>query len=336
MISAFTNLNRFAVTGGSGFIGTNLIDALLSDGGTVLNLDIKPPQNPAHIRNYRSCDILDRQLLERILSEFKADALVHLAARTDLVEGAGLQAYAANIEGVENVLETLRAVPTIRRALFTSSKLVNKNGEMGKRAIDYTADTLYGQSKVLGEQMVRQNPPACEWTIVRPTSIWGPWFDVPYRQFFRSVANKTYFHIIGCDLPKRFGYVGNTVAQIISLLKCASEQMSGQTFYLADYQVTTIREWADEISTQLHGKRNLSAPDWMVKIAARAGDIAKLCGVAEPPLTSFRLRNMSTPTADVPIEKMMAIAATLPFSQADGVRMTFQWLMAEKNLQKQS
>ena len=102
--------------------------------------------------------------------------------------------------------------------------------------------------------------------------------------------------------------------------------MHGDTFYLADYSVTTIREWADEINMQLRGKRNLQAPEWLTKMAARVGDFAKKCGLKNPPLTSFRLRNLLTPTADVPLENTAKACEHLPYSQADGVRQTLEWL----------
>jgi nucleoside-diphosphate-sugar epimerase len=264
--------------------------------------------------------------LESMMADFAPDAVVHLAARTDLAESAGLKAYTVNIDGVQNVLQSINAVPSINRVLFASSKLVNKNGEIGSRITAYTPDTVYGQSKALGEKLVRDNPPRCDWAILRPTSIWGPWFDAPYRKFFIAIANRTYFHLTGCDLPKRFGYVGNAVTQITSLMQCPAEMMRGETFYLADYDATTIRTWADEISMQLRGKRNLSAPGWIVNIAAHAGDLAKLLGMAEPPLSTFRLRNLRTQTIEAPLDNIARITGALPFSQAEGVRLTLQWL----------
>ena len=217
-------------------------------------------------------------------------------------------------------------IPSIRRVLFASSKLVNRNGQRVESVLKYTPDTLYGKSKVVGEQLVREAPPNCEWAILRPTSIWGPWFGAPYHNFFRSVSRGIYFHMIGCDLPKRFGYVGNTIAQILALLECPYSQMHGDTFYLADYCVTSVREWADEISIQLKGKRNLQAPDWLVTMAAHAGDLAKRCGVKDPPLTSFRLGNLLTATDDVPLDNTATVCPHLPYSQADGVSRTLEWL----------
>jgi GlcNAc-P-P-Und epimerase len=317
---------RIVVTGGSGFIGTNLVQKLLLDGIEVLSLDIKPPQLPDHGEHFLRCDILEVRELEEAFRNFAPTAVVHLAARTDLVEGDDLSCYAANIAGVRNVLHAVNHTPSIRRVLFTSTKLVNKNGATGVASTNYNPDTLYGKSKMAGEQIVRDNPPSCAWAILRPTSIWGPWFGVPYKNFFVSILRRFYVHVMGCDLPKRFGYVGNTVFQIQALLNCPAEAMQGGTFYLADYYVTSIRSWADEISMQLRNKKNLKAPDWLIRLGAECGDVAKRCGMADPPLSSFRLRNMCTPTAEASLDNCMAVSGALPYSQADGVRLTLEWL----------
>lgn len=327
-------MTRIVVTGGSGFIGTNLVQKLLDSGYEVMNLDVSAPRNAEHSKLYHRCDILDLPALTTAMESFAPSALVHLAARTDLAEDSGLHGYAANIEGVRNLLQVVARVPSIRRVLFASSKLVNRNGQRLNRVSEFTPDTLYGKSKALGEQFVRETPPRCEWAILRPTSIWGPWFGVPYYNFFRSVSRGLYMHTMGCDLPKRFGYVGNSTAQILALIECPGSQMHGETFYLADYYATSVREWADEISMQVRGKRNPQAPDWLVTMAARLGDLAKRCGVKDPPLTSFRLRNLLTPTADVPLDNTAKICANLPYSQVEGVSRTLEWLSKGRALMR--
>ena len=64
--------------------------------------------------------------------------------------------------------------------LITSSQLVCRPGYVPKNYEDYAPHTLYGQSKVQTELITRAWKGApCPWTLIRPTSIWGPWFHIP-------------------------------------------------------------------------------------------------------------------------------------------------------------
>ena len=98
---------RVLVTGGSGFIGTNLIQALTAHGVDVLNIDCELPRNPAQTPWWRRVDLLDAPVVGRVVREFSPEIVFHLAARTDLDETAGSEGYAANTIGVENLLLAL-------------------------------------------------------------------------------------------------------------------------------------------------------------------------------------------------------------------------------------
>jgi GlcNAc-P-P-Und epimerase len=52
-------MQKVLITGGSGFIGTNLIDSFLKDGYSVLNVDRRQPIKDAHSPYYKEADILD-------------------------------------------------------------------------------------------------------------------------------------------------------------------------------------------------------------------------------------------------------------------------------------
>ena len=187
---------RILVTGGSGFIGTNYIELLLKSGETgFINLDNRSPRNAAHKSFWQECDLLDAPCLKKIIADFLPTHVVHLAAKTGLDEFR-LDAFAANMDGVENLLFALEEVPSVERVIFTSSLLVCRMGYVPEHDTDYQPTTLYGQSKVEGEKIIRtqKNLPYA-WTIIRPISIWGPWGEEPYKNFFKAIAQGWYFHI---------------------------------------------------------------------------------------------------------------------------------------------
>ena len=143
------------------------------------------------------CSILDAATLKKIVGNLEPDALVHLAARTDLDERTDLAGgYAANIDGVRNLIDVVRATPSIKRAIWTSSQLVCRVGYVPRDETDYNADTLYGKSKILTEQIVReQDGGGREWCLVRPTTVWGPGMSAHYQLFLRMVQGGYYVHV---------------------------------------------------------------------------------------------------------------------------------------------
>jgi nucleoside-diphosphate-sugar epimerase len=317
---------RIVVTGGSGFIGTNLIERFLEKEWALLNLDIVEPRDPKHAKYWRRVDLLDRATMVATFAAYKPNLVLHLGARTDLDENLDMRGYAANIDGVANVIEAVRQAGSVERTLFASSRLVVEIGYTPKSEVDYKPSTLYGESKVQGEKLVRQAADSFgPWTIVRPTSIWGPWFDVPYKQFFESIEKGTYVHPGRHNPRKSYGYVGNTVYQIERILEAPVEKVNGRTLWLADYPPLHLRDWADKIQRALGAKPIRTAPLPLLKLAAAAGDVAKVVGWNNPPLTSFRLNNLITEMV-YDTSELENVVGPLPYSTEQGVDITTGWL----------
>ena len=151
---------RVLVTGGSGFIGTNVVEAFRRDECVVLNVDIAPPKTPQHAPSWQRLDILDATALRRAFVSFRPEVVIHLAAKTVLEERTTLDHYAANIEGVRHVIDAIQAAGSVERSFFASSRLVCRLGYEPTDDTDYQPASLYGLSKVRGEQLVREAPPS--------------------------------------------------------------------------------------------------------------------------------------------------------------------------------
>ncbi|OGT06735.1 MAG: hypothetical protein A2103_01215 [Gammaproteobacteria bacterium GWF2_41_13] len=315
---------RVLVTGGSGFIGTNYINFLEQEGKhEFINLDIKSPRNKAHQAFWRECDLLDRPRLEQIIKNFKPTHVVHLAAKTGLDEKE-LSDFSANIEGVENMVRILRETPSVERAIFTSTLLVCQMGYVPKDDTEYKPTTLYGQSKVCGEQIVRaaKDLPYA-WTIVRPISVWGPYAEEPYRNFFQSVARNWYFHIGSGHYKRSMGYVENMVNQIHQLLLVPVEKMDHKVFYLGDSPPIDLYDFANEVQKKLGVTKIRRLSLWTVQCIAKCGDILKAMGWKKFPLTSFRLNNIRTEYV-FDLSPILEVSGPLLYDYQTGIERTIQ------------
>ncbi|MCL0058173.1 NAD(P)-dependent oxidoreductase [Dehalococcoidia bacterium] len=314
---------RVLITGGSGFIGTNLVSFHIERGVEVRNLDIAAPRNKKHSRFWKQVDIMDLERLREEIHKFSPTHIFHLAAR--IGEGKDISEFSANLQGVENLITACKELPNIERIIFTSSMLVCKPGYLPKNDEDYCPPNLYGESKALGETIVRQkaNELPCSWVIVRPIGIWGPWFDTAYNEFFLIIAKGLYVHPGKRGAVQTPGFVGNTVHQYHRLATAPPEKVHGKVFYLADLPQITLRDWANLIQQAFGARKIRTVPVWLLKGVAKVGDLAKFLGWKNPILTSSRLKNMQT---DLMYDIDPLVAEDLPYTLEEGVRITVDWL----------
>lgn len=315
---------RVLVTGGSGFIGTNLVEGLLGLGVSVRNADLVAPQHPGHTGLWDRCDVRSADALARVVDGFEPTAVVHLAARTDL-RGSTAEDYDTNTLGVQRLIDVVGARPSIERTLFASSQLVCTPGYRPSDEFDVNPPNEYGRSKVEGERLVRGQLDASTWALLRPTTIWGPWWGDLYSQFFRTVRGGRYVHPRGVRVSKGFGFVGNAVHQIARLLAAPAASVTGRTLYLSDYAPYPVLEWANEISAAFGRGPVREVPLGALRAAARVGDGLRRAGVAEPPLTSYRLGNILTETS-FDMEPVRELCGPLPWTRSEGTRLTVRWM----------
>jgi nucleoside-diphosphate-sugar epimerase len=323
---------KIVVTGGSGFIGTNMVSLLIQNGFNVVNYDIKKPKLDLHLKYWVEVDICNKLQILTLIQKDNPDYIIHLAARTDLNEKINLEGYTANIDGVRNIMDSASSLISLKRIIVASSMLVCKLGYFPKDFIDYSPNNLYGESKVQTEIITKKY--SLDWVIVRPTSIWGPWFGEPYKNFFDLVVKGFYFNIPAkYASTKTYGYVENTCMQILNLLMSEDLSVKHNYFYLGDMEPINITDWAIKIR-KLNNQSNLfTLPIWVLKFFSKFGDIIKFkFGIHNFPMNSFRYNNMTNDNIIKDLQRTIDITQIVVESNLDNqILNTLDWLKKYKN-----
>ncbi len=315
---------KVLVTGGSGFIGTSLVTGLIERGFKVCNVDVRPPLNPQQSANWSKGDIMSLAEIETTLTAYQPDTVIHLAGRTDCDENTTVENdYQLNVQGTKNVLDAIKKTPAVKRLIMTSSQFVCGPGRLPASDEEYFPHTVYGQSKVETERLTRSAGLSCDWTIIRPVNIWGPYHERYSREFWKIADKGLYLHP-GVPIPTRtYGYVGNVVWQMIKMLEADKAVVNEQVFYVGDNPIT-IDKWVMGFCEGFRAKRPIVIPLWAMTILARCGDvISKFMGKPFY-ITSSRLRSM-TEDYYAPMDKTFETFGEAPYTLEEGIRETVKW-----------
>jgi nucleoside-diphosphate-sugar epimerase len=316
---------RVFVTGGSGFIGTCVIERLLSlyPNAEVLNIDRESPKLSMHLRYWHKSDLLDPATFMGAVKKFRPTHAIHMAARTD-DSGLTLDDYRVNIEGSANFIKAIIAAGSVERTVYYSTQYVVRAGLLARSEREYRPVNLYGESKKEMEEMIRQNTslPGI-WTIVRPTNIWGPWHPRYAQEFWLVVKKGRYVHPGGAAVVRAYGYVGNVAEYTLKILAAPADAVSGRTFYVGD-SPADILLWVSAFSKALTGHQPRVVPRPVLRGIALIGDIIRSTGRPFPLFTS-RYRSM-TQSYLVDMAPTFAVLGSPKYSLEDGVNETVEWL----------
>jgi len=318
-------MNEFRVlcTGGSGFIGTHLVDSLLAKGIELINIDIKQPKKPEHFPYWRKCNILDVANLENIFQDYQPTHVVHLAARAT-IEGKTLADFQDNTTGTDNVLRAIKKNECVSRVIITSSQHVRKPGSgLPKHDEDYAPHGLYGESKLITETLTRKANLSCGWVIIRPTTIWGPWHPFLPGGLWAMMKRGIYFHPKNDPVIRSYGYVKNLIWQIEKLLEAPSELLNHKVFYVGD-SLTLQINWINAFSRAITKRNVTQVPKEWIRLLSCSGDVLKMVGI-KPPMDSQRYFNLTT-TNPVPLEPVFEAFGIPPYSLEEGLHETIMWL----------
>jgi UDP-glucose 4-epimerase len=189
-------IKKVFITGGCGFVGSYLARELLARGCELMLFDGFLNLIDPFISNYqffmqaRMKDLLGKVKIERgdirvqkrmqqIMTEWKPDGVIHLAAIPSAKESTmyPTEALQINVDGTLSLLEGVKAAGSVKRFIFTSSSFVY--GHFQKPIADEEHPTnpidVYGGTKLTGEILTRAyaSQHGFEYTIIRPSAVYG-------------------------------------------------------------------------------------------------------------------------------------------------------------------
>ena len=233
---------RAIVTGGAGFIGSHLVDALVERGDEVIVVDDLSSGKLEHLNSQARLEQRDiREGLERD----GADAVFHLAAQADVQVSMQRPEHdaAVNVVGTVQVLEAAREAGA--PVVFTSTGGAIYGECDGPAAEDSKLEPLspYGIAKLCGEQYLQgwNRTHGTKNVVLRLANVYGPRQDAGLEGgvvaiFLERLAGGEQAAIFGDGLQTRdFVYVGDVVSALL-----AAAEREGGVFNIGTGVETTI------------------------------------------------------------------------------------------------
>jgi UDP-glucose 4-epimerase len=177
---------RYVITGGSGYIGSRLVDLLSrrDDTERIVIADVAPPKGYLPKTEFERIDVRDRDSVRALLERTKPDALVHLAFILNPSHDEDLM-YDVDVNGTHNVLEAAAAAGTLHVLVASSAvaygafpdnpvPLTEEDPVRGVASFSYARDKTESDRIC---QLWAAAYPDRTMTIVRPCIVFGPNVD---------------------------------------------------------------------------------------------------------------------------------------------------------------
>ncbi|MBN1446323.1 MAG: NAD-dependent epimerase/dehydratase family protein [Bacteroidetes bacterium] len=274
-----------AITGGTGFIGSHLVDRLLEQGHQ-LRVLVRKTSNLRWLQGKNvqlvEGDIRDAATLGDFIRD--ADYVYHIAGVVKARDRAGY--FDGNVKATENMLEAVRRfAPNLRRFLYVSSQTAAGPASSLDRPIREDDQphpiTTYGESKVAAEHAVhavRENIP---WTIVRPPAMYGP-RDTEIFIYFQAIA-RGLNSMIGFD-DKRLSLLHCDDLVRGMILAAESENSIGGTYFISSEEFYSWPQ-VGRITAGILGSRYLTVRLPHSMVYSVAGIAQFVAGLQKKPAT---------------------------------------------------
>ena len=313
-------IKKTVIIGGSGFVGTRLIDLL----GKENCINIDKTFSLKHNEITRIFDIRNKNL-ETALPD-NIDSVILLAAEhRDDVMPISLY-YDVNVEGTKNVLDAFEK-KDINKVVFISSAAVYGLGKP-KPDENYPLQpsSHYGKSKAIAEKLLKdwreKSPQSRCLTIVRPAVIFGEDNKGNVHNLLRQISSGKFIMIGNGMNKKSMAYVGNASAFIQFCIN--TNTIGERIFNYVDNPDLNMRELVCEVEKSI--EKNLlpiRLPYWIGLIGGLMFDLLSFLTGKSYPIKMIRIKKFCA-TTQFNAVKAHSIGFVAPFTLAEGLHLTLK------------
>ncbi len=304
------------VIGGSGFIGTRLVDELIDAGHNVSIFDISPSQK------YPNLSVIgDVRSVEQLLVAAKGvDIIYNLAAEhRDDVTPLSLY-HEVNVLGAENIINAAVA-NGISHIIFTSTVAIyglNKN--CPDESFPAEPFNEYGRTKWEAEkrfqEWANQDDTRCL-GIIRPAVVFGEGNRGNVYNLIAQINSGRFIMIGNGKNRKSMGYVSNIAKFLTELI----DKKGIQVFNFCDKPDLSSSEIASIIADKLDKKlSNIKLPLWLGLLTGSLLDIAAKVSGKKLPISAIRIRKFAAETT-ISTAKLEATQFLPKYSLKDGLQI---------------
>ncbi len=251
---------RILVTGGAGFLGSNLVRALLPEASLIKVLDDLFTGRRESLPDSKKIEFIhgsvtDSALLREILSE--VDYVFHFAARNIIMSALQPESdFRINVEGTVQLLLNSLAFPHIQRIVYTSSSSIYGNSKVFPiKESSYDISVPYAASKMSAELMATAYHKlyGLPITCLRLSNVYGPGQEAtnPYcgvvSKFMAAISGNESMAIFGNGTQTRdFTFVDDAIEAI--RMVGLGENAVGEIFNVGTGIETTINDLAAHVA----------------------------------------------------------------------------------------
>ncbi|MDQ8153811.1 MAG: NAD-dependent epimerase/dehydratase family protein [Gemmatimonadota bacterium] len=315
------------VTGASGFIGANLVSALVADGVEVrlvrrggVAVAPPPPRTTAYTLDLGAADAVQSPVWRGATHVF------HLAARTRAVHPDAF--VTDNVRPTAALCALLAQLPSTPRLVFVSSQAAAGPAPSSTHPLT-DADVArpveaYGRSKHDAEEAVRAHRAAFPAVILRPSSVYGP-RDRDFLQVFQQLRRAVALAAVPAWHQLSLAHVHDVVAAL--RLTATHADAVGRSFFVEDGAPTTWGAVYDEIGAVLgRSPFRLRVPRAALMAAAAASEVIARVRGTDPLLTRAKLTLSDHPYWLCDASGLRESLGWRPtIARSDGWALTYDW-----------